>query len=240
MTEQIKKVNCETKYRKYVSYLVVLIYFGVILFFETDYAERMILSIYDDTEFWDEFLVVIFYSVFAISFLCLYRRRIKECIQNIKQDTKMTYLKHIGVALAFIIITMVASAIILSCFGVGDSANDEAIADSISKNGLVTLLTVVLLGPFVEELVFRGEIYSLLRGEKGNTLRCIVANIVTSLIFAIYHCDVSFWLVFDVEQILSVIPLFFAGIGYSYVQEKSSNIICSVVTHIIMNLISLS
>ena len=83
-------------------------------------------------------------------------------------------------------------------------------------------------------------IYYLLRGKKENLARIIVANFITSLMFAIYHCDIKSLLVFNVEQILSIIPLFFLGVGIAYVQEKTSNISCSIVTHIVINLISIS
>lgn len=61
---------------------------------------------------------------------------------------------------------MVASAIILSYNGIGESANQEAINNYISDYGIITLLVVIILGPLVEEIVFRGIIYYLLRGKK--------------------------------------------------------------------------
>lgn len=135
---------------------------------------------------------------------------------------------------------MVASAIILSYNGIGESANQEAINNYISDYGIITLLVVIILGPLVEEIVFRGIIYYLLRGKKGNLARIIVANFITSLMFAIYHCGIKSLLVFNVEQILAIIPLFFLGVGIAYVQEKTSNISCSIVIHIVINLIATS
>lgn len=48
---------------------------------------------------------------------------------------------------------MVASAIILSYNGIGESANQEAINNYISDYGIITLLVVIILGPLVEEIV---------------------------------------------------------------------------------------
>ena len=42
------------------------------------------------------------------------------------------------------------------------------------------------------------------------------------------------------SQILAIIPLFFWGVGIAYVQEKTSNISCSIVTHIVIKLIATS
>lgn len=225
----------ERKSKNYLGYFFALMYFAGTIFFQTDFSENVLLKIYGSIEFWDEFFEIIYYGIFAVAFLFSYKN---QFIKDIK-ETKITYLKYIGIALIFIILTMVTAAIILSYNGIGESANQESISKSISEYGLISLLVVVVFGPFVEEIVFRGIIYNLLRGGKGNLLRIIVANFFTSLIFAIYHCDIKFFLVFNAEQILSIIPLFFWGVGLSYVQEKTSNIGCSMATHIVINLISM-
>lgn len=226
----------KTKLENYIGYFFVLMYFAGTIFFQTNFSQNVLLNIYGSSEFWDEFLDIIYYGVFAVALLFSFKNQI---IKNIK-EIKITYIKYIGIAIVFIIITMVTSAIILSYNGIGESANQESISKSIGDYGLITLLVVVVFGPFVEEIVFRGVIYNLLRGEKENLSRIVIANFFTSLIFAIYHCDIKYFLVFDTKQILSIIPLFFMGVGLSYVKEKTSNIGCSIATHIAINLISIS
>ena len=218
------------------DYLFVIIYFSGAIFFQTRLSENVLLNIHGNTKFWDTYFEIIYYGIFAVACLLFYKNKIAASIKKIK----ITDFKYIGIALIFIIITMVASAIILSYNGIGESANQEAINNYISDYGIITLLVVIILGPFVEEIVFRGIIYYLLREKKENLARIIVANFITSLMFAIYHCDIKSLLVFNVEQILSIIPLFFLGVGIAYVQEKTSNISCSIVTHIVINLISIS
>lgn len=218
------------------DYLFVIIYFSGAIFFQTRLSENVLLNIHGNTKFWDTYFEIIYYGIFAVACLLFYKNKIAASIKKIK----ITDFKYIGIALIFIIITMVASAIILSYNGIGESANQEAINNYISDYGIITLLVVIILGPFVEEIVFRGIIYYLLLGKKENLARIIVANFITSLMFAIYHCDIKSLLVFNVEQILSIIPLFFLGVGIAYVQEKTSNISCSIVTHIVINLISIS
>lgn len=218
------------------DYLFVIIYFSGAIFFQTRLSENVLLNIHGNTKFWDTYFEIIYYGIFAVACLLFYKNKIAASIKKIK----ITDFKYIGIALIFIIITMVASAIILSYNGIGESANQEAINNYISDYGIITLLVVIILGPFVEEIVFRGIIYYLLRVKKENLARIIVANFITSLMFAIYHCDIKSLLVFNVEQILSIIPLFFLGVGIAYVQEKTSNISCSIVTHIVINLIATS
>ena len=218
------------------GYLFVLIFFAGSIFFQTNFSENVLLKINGSTEFWDKYFEIIYYGIFSVAFLLLYRNQIIKIIK----ETKITYLKYIVIALIFILITMVASAIILSCNGIGDSANERAISESMSNYRLSTLLVVIVIGPFVEEIVFRGLIYDLLRGKKENLSRIIISNFFTSLIFAVYHCDIKYFLVFDTKEILSIIPLFFLGVGLAYVKEKTSNVSCSLATHIIINLIGIS
>lgn len=206
----------ERKSKNYLGYFFALMYFAGTIFFQTDFSENVLLKIYGSIEFWDEFFEIIYYGIFAVAFLFSYKN---QFIKDIK-ETKITYLKYIGIALIFIILTMVTAAIILSYNGIGESANQESISKSISEYGLISLLVVVVFGPFVEEIVFRGIIYNLLRGGKGNLLRIIVANFFTSLIFAIYHCDIKFFLVFNAEQILSIIPLFFWALDCHMYRKK--------------------
>lgn len=118
-----------------------------------------------------------------VACLLFYKNKIAASIKKIK----ITDFKYIGIALIFIIITMVASAIILSYNGIGESANQEAINNYISDYGIITLLVVIILGPLVEEIVFRGIIYYLLRGKKGN----LAENYCCKLYNLIDVCDLS-------------------------------------------------
>ena len=80
-------------------------------------------------------------------------------------------------------------------------------------------------GPFVEEIIFRKNIYTFIQNIAG--VKCAV--VFSALIFALYHCD-----------IVAEIPLFFMGLGLAYTQEKTADIVCPVLVHMIINVISLS
>ena len=141
------------------DYLSVIIYCSGAIFFQTRLSENVLLNITGNTKLWDTYFEIIYYGIFAVACLLFYKNKIAASIKKIK----ITDFKYIGIALIFIIITMVASAIILSYNGIGESANQEAINNYISDSGIITLLVVIILGPFVEEIVFRGIIYYLLR-----------------------------------------------------------------------------
>ena len=91
-------------------------------------------------------------------------------------------------------------------------------------------------GPFVEEIIFRKNIYTFIQNIAG--VKCAV--VFSALIFALYHCDIVIFLNMEFSQILAEIPLFFMGRGLAYTQEKTADIVCPVLVHMIINVISLS
>jgi len=214
------------------NYIIVIVYFALTIFFETNYSNIVLAKIYDNMLFWDKYFDFIFYGSFMLVFIIVYRKYILDCIKCLNKD----YFKHVAYAVVFIIVTMVISAIALSGMGVGQSDNQDAINQNISHNTLITYIVVVFAGPFVEELIFRKNIYTFIRNMAG--VKC--ALVFSALIFALYHCDIVIFLNMEFSQILAVIPLFFMGLGLAYTQEKTTDIVCPVLVHMIINVISLS
>ena len=214
------------------NYIIVIVYFALTIFFETNYSNIVLAKIYDNMLFWDKYFDFIFYGSFMLVFIIVYRKYILDCIKCLNKD----YFKYVAYAVVFIIVTMVVSAIALSGMGVGQSDNQDAINQNISHNTLITYIVVVYAGPFVEELIFRKNIYTFIRNMAG--VKC--ALVFSALIFALYHCDIVIFLNMEFSQILAVIPLFFMGLGLAYTQEKTTDIVCPVLVHMIINVISLS
>ena len=86
---------------------------------------------------------------------------------------------------------------------------------------MITVMSSAILGPILEELIFRGIIYNKLK-EFNKPIRAIVLQ---SIIFALFHDD-----------ILNAIYAFMAGFMFTYVYEKYNNLISSIVLHISLNL----
>lgn len=223
----------KVQYTKYsCDYIIVIFYFALTILFQSDYSDKVLAKLYNNALFWNKYFELIFYGCLMMIFVIVYKKYILDCIKCLKKD----YFKYVVFSIGFIILTMVTSAIILSSIGVGESNNQEIINKNMSGNALITYIVVVFIGPFVEEMVFRKSIYSIIKNSIG--IQCAV--IVSSLIFAIYHCKISDFLNFDVMQLLTIIPIFFMGIGLAYVQEKTSNILYPVFVHMIINFISIS
>ena len=85
------------------------------------------------------------------------------------------------------------------------------------------IATAVILGPIVEELIFRGLMYIRLKRMFGPS----VAAFVTGLIFGIYHMNIS-----------QGIYAFIFSFGAIFVYERYKNICAPIIFHMVANGIS--
>ena len=90
----------------------------------------------------------------------------------------------------------------------------------------VTIVSVVIISPFLEELLFQGMLQSGVLKEFSATFRVII----TAVIFAFLH---------GYSLSLDTLALFFSGLAYALVFEVTSDIKMAIGTHAISNLIVL-
>lgn len=83
------------------------------------------------------------------------------------------------------------------------------------------LLHVLIIAPIVEEVIFRGYIYKILKSK----LPIIFSMIISSTLFALIHYNV-----------LSYILLFVLSIFLTYIYERNGSIICPIIIHSLFNL----
>ena len=83
------------------------------------------------------------------------------------------------------------------------------------------LLHVLIIAPIVEEVIFRGYIYKILKSK----LPIIFSMIISSTLFALIHYNV-----------LSYILLFVLSIFLTYIYERNGSIIYPIIIHSLFNL----
>jgi membrane protease YdiL (CAAX protease family) len=81
-----------------------------------------------------------------------------------------------------------------------------------------------LLGPFLEEIFFRGFVYGLFKRKLG----IFWGVILSAMFFAYIHANIA-----------SFFPIFCLGIVLAYLYEKTGSLIPSIAVHIIHNSLSL-
>ena len=116
-----------------------------------------------------------------------------------------------------------------------DSANESSIGAMLSSYGAwAAYPVIVVIGPIVEETVFRGVLQGTIIGskfEKPNSPRVFAGIIIPAILFGLIH-------VIDAGDYIQVIPYIFMGIGLGTVAYFSKGIGTSSIVHILNNLIA--
>lgn len=162
-------------------------------------------------------------SLEAIILITLFKFRIKQNIKIIGFK-KNNLWKNIGLGIAVAFIMSLISIIIDLATG-PDSSAIEIVREIRNLSGLsdyiLYFFVIVILGPIVEESIYRGMLYSPYRKKYGP----IKAIIITSLFFSIIHLKVGFGFVF------------IYGIVYGALYERTESIVPPIVAHGLSNLI---
>jgi membrane protease YdiL (CAAX protease family) len=113
---------------------------------------------------------------------------------------------------------------------VSESVNQMTIVRMLNSNGVVFIvISAVIIGPIVEELVFRKAMFGLI---KNNT----IAIIVSSLIFGAIHLTAEASIA---EALINGISYFAMGLVFGFIYIKNNrNIMAPIAVHILVNLIS--
>jgi|GEM_PF-599997 len=111
-----------------------------------------------------------------------------------------------------------------------EAINQTTIINALQSQGVVfMLLSAVILGPIVEELIFRKAIFGLIKSDK-------IALLVSTLIFGTIHLinEASI-----TEAIINGVSYYMMGFVFGYIYLKNDrNIWIPTIVHIISNLIS--
>lgn len=142
--------------------------------------------------------------------------------ENYKQQIKRIFIM-IG---CILILNMVLGLIITLLTGIEDSQNQEVIKANLQVAPLFTFFGTCIFAPIVEEFVFRGAIFSLLR----NKYSFLISAIVSSLIFGAIHLISS---VASMQWMDLIYIFLYGGMGYilAYNYEKSGSILVTIGIH---------
>ena len=129
--------------------------------------------------------------------------------------------------LAMIVFNLLLSYLV---FGGEIAANEEANRELINGNILVGFYSVVLIAPFVEEMIFRF-------GMRKITNNKIIFPIITGLIFGLVH--IIFTDIKTPLDFLYILPYGSLGVAFGISYMKSDNIYSSITLHMLHNFISI-
>lgn len=162
---------------------------------------------------------VITILIIAIKF----KNNLKEDIKNIKEDVKGNIIKLFLIHLLFIFLMYIANYILYSFIG-NISTNEQGIRSLLTKSPIIMSISLCILGPIVEELIYRYPYKNIKTNKK-------ISFIVYTLIFASLHVALSSSLI----NLLYIIPYTFLSLSFGYSFYKTNNIITSIFFHILNN-----
>lgn len=165
------------------------------------------------------------YTIFLSALLALIyfgynmKREKTGIVKRLKSKINVQYLISciiFAVSLAAIISTFLSILPTDEMFGKYGISDGTILSDSI----VFRLITIAVMVPVVEEIIYRGLIYTRIRNE----YRAYIAMIVSSLIFAVFT--------FSIKQ---GIYAFIMGMAYSLCNELSDDIRYPVFMHAVVN-----
>lgn len=112
-----------------------------------------------------------------------------------------------------------------------ESVNQTIIMDSLQGNGVFFMVfSAVILGPIVEELIFRKAFFGIISNQK-------IAVVVSSLTFGLIHvlAEPTF-----TDLVINIIPYVVIGFVFGYIYTKQNkNLLIVTIVHMLTNLISI-
>lgn len=116
-------------------------------------------------------------------------------------------------------------------FGNTTNLNDMAISAQIDGTPLTTLLIVVFLAPFVEEVLFRGYVFGSLRDHSR-----AVAYVVSCLLFAFLHVwQFASGEILSVSRFLLLVQYLIPGLVLAWTYDRAGNLWGSIFLHMAAN-----
>lgn len=171
------------------------------------------------------------YSTTLIVLLLIYRKHIIKDFNKFKKN----YKKYLSIAFSYwlkgFFIMMVSNYILNIILKLGQSTNELDNIALLKSNIIIHTLTVVIIAPFLEELVFRLSFNKMTKNKH-------IFSYITGIIFGSIHIVTSLSLK-NPLNILLLIPYSAMGVALGYAYKETDNIFSSLTMHMLHNLFSI-
>ncbi len=221
--------NIDSKYKYLIAALggLFLFFFGSIIYMSVLMFKDSSVDIANDKYAMSilQYLSYVPFTIFAIFIL-------KDELINDFKEFKKKWLLIVGASIAAFIVMYLVNFIIAIVYEFlnisGESANEELINSILLSNAaLPMIISVVLLAPIAEEILFRKILMGVC--EESFKMKPIFAIIISTLIFSFIHVS-------DIESlkyIFQYIPL--AAIMCCLYHYFNNNIYASIILHMMNN-----
>ena len=142
-----------------------------------------------------------------------------------------------AVVLGFILtklLDIVLAYVLAKLLGGFSNPNSQTVSGAVSLNAGVMTAVIVLLGPVVEEILFRGVVFGTIRKSSR-----IAAYIVSFLLFSVYHLWQYMLTGFDWTLLMGLLQYLPASLMLAWCYEESRSIWGPIFLHMLLNLLTL-
>ncbi len=164
--------------------------------------------------------------VLIIIYIIMFKKELKEEFLEYKNNFNSNMdigFKYWIVGLFFMVIS---NFIILKLIPGSSSNNEEAIQAYIKNFPILSIISISILGPFIEEIVFRKAFKNIFNNN-------FIFIIISALVFGLMHVIGQ---ESNIYQYLYIVPYGALGASFAYMYYKSDTMFTSYTMHFIHNL----
>lgn len=213
------------KYSKYIKCISALLLFFLSSLFKYIPAFLFKLDL-NNISVTTQVYLSTFSNIMCFIFLILmYRKDITEGIKDIKEKKGKPLLDGFNYWFIGLMIMVLSNTILSSLSNIGTSTNEAQIRIFL-ESSWISILSIAIISPIIEELVWRQSIYDICKNKW-------VYIFSSGIIFGALHVFTS--PITSIIDVLYLIPYCSMGIAFAYTQYKTKNVIPSITLHIIHN-----
>lgn len=213
--------------------VVIFIFFSYILnFFEAIFLGILKIKIEQNARIAANTAIMDITAIGVIFYFVInkYRQKIIKLGLSLKDGLKNAWLGVTGyiTIMPLLILVLIAVVSVVNFFGYEPPPQEVVemfLAAEKTKFLFFLMIMVAIIGPFAEEIFFRGFAYNAIKKKIGFA----GALFITSILFAGLHAD-----------IVGFFPIFVLGILLAYLYEKTGSLIPSITVHILHNSLTIA
>lgn len=169
------------------------------------------------------------YSLLLITYIIIYHKDLLKDFQDFKKNIKNYMYIAFNYWLKGLAIMVISNLILTIIIGMSQSVNETSNVSLLKESFFIYSIIMIILGPIIEELVFRKSFYKFTENKH-------IYALTTGLIFGGIHIISSLT---NLKGLLYLIPYSAVGIAFGYTYKKTNNIFPTIAMHMIHNAINI-